>query len=76
MQIFDKNYISNFLAVFLTVLVTSPQHKCETQAGLEHPEGVPTPSQSEELTRLSPELQQQFGTERPGLQGRHPELSS
>ena len=64
-----SDYMSSFLAVFLTVLVTSPQQRWETQAGLEQPWGVLSSSVSLQQPEESPAC----GTH--GRQGRHPELT-
>ena len=60
-------HISSFLAVFLTVLVTNPQHRWDTQAGLPHPwVGVASGSHVQQ-TIVLPDLQDT---------GKHPELQS
>ena len=58
--------MSSFLAVFLTVLVTRPQQRLDTQAGLPHPwVGVASGSHAQHTVSALPALQDT---------GRHPEL--
>ena len=59
-------HMSSFLAVFLTVLVTRPQQRWDTQAGLPHPwVGVASGSHAQHTVSALPALQDT---------GRHPEL--
>ena len=59
-------HMSSFLAVFLTVLVTRPQQRPDTQAGLPQPwVGVARGSQTQQTMSEGRDLQET---------GRHPEL--